>query len=162
MILRQARDDDSVGIITLIESCFAEYPGNILDVDFEEPELRQPATAYPGFWVVDDGQGGIVGCIALGLSNSPIAELKKCYVHASQRGQGWGRKLEAEVVAAAQRQGCHSIELWTDTRFTLAHKVYEALGYQMSGQMRELHDLSQTVEYHYLRKLDLRKDPAQG
>lgn len=153
MSLRRVRNEDSAGIIALIESCFAEYPGNILDVDGEEPELRQPADGFPAFWVVEDEQGSIVGCIGLGLSNAPIAELKKCYVHSSQRGQGLGRKLEQEVVAEALRRGCHAVELWTDTRFTLAHQVYEALGYRRSGQMRELHDLSQTVEYHYQKQL---------
>jgi putative acetyltransferase len=46
-ILRAARDDDSSGVIALVGRVFAEYPGCLLDVDAEEPELRAPASSFP-------------------------------------------------------------------------------------------------------------------
>ena len=50
--LRPARDSDSAGVIALIGRVFAEYPGCVLDVEAEEPELRAPATHFDRFWVL--------------------------------------------------------------------------------------------------------------
>ncbi|MCP4091859.1 MAG: GNAT family N-acetyltransferase [Planctomycetes bacterium] len=152
--VREAVDEDSEGIIALIDSCYREYPPNILDVDLEEPELRAPASRYPAFWVIEDEVGQIVGCIALQVREpQQRIELKKCYVHKSQRGAGLGRDLVQQVEDWARAQGCPEVELWTDTRFKLAHRVYTALGYEPSGRTRDLHDLSQTTEFHFLKNL---------
>ena len=57
--LRAGRDDDAAGYIALIEACWAEYPGNILDVDGEVPELRALATYFAklggALWAVEQG-----------------------------------------------------------------------------------------------------------
>jgi GNAT superfamily N-acetyltransferase len=152
--LRPATNADSSGIIVLIDACYKEYPPNILDVDGEEPELRTPATSYPAFWVVEDSHGAIVGCIALQIREpQQRIELKKCYVHSSQRGQGLGRQLVETVESWARIHGCNEVELWTDTRFRLAHRVYSALGYEASGRTRDLNDLSETTEFHFSKRL---------
>ena len=152
--IRAAVDEDSEGIIALIDSCYREYPPNILDVDGEEPELRAPASRYPAFWVVEDEQAQVVGCIALQIREPQrLIELKKCYVHQSQRGTGMGRQLVEQVEDWARVNCCPQVELWTDTRFKLAHRVYTALGYQPSGRTRELNDISDTTEFHFLKTL---------
>ena len=69
---------------------------------------------------------------------------------------------ELDEALAAAAAGCTAVELWTDTRFTLAHRVYQALGYRPSGRTRELHDLSQTTEYHYAKRLTEGSADAQG
>ena len=56
--LRPATDDDSAGVIALIARVFAEYPGCVLDVDREEPELRAPASSFDRFWVVEENEEG--------------------------------------------------------------------------------------------------------
>lgn len=153
LCLRPARDADSEGVIALIASCYAEYPPNVLDVDAEEPELRSPASSFERFWVVEDGAGRILGSVAAQPSAEGVMELKKYYVHAEARGGGWGRRLEEQVAAHARARGCATVELWSDTRFLLGHKVYEALGYRRSGRSRELHDLSLTTEWHFSKSL---------
>jgi hypothetical protein len=45
------------------------------------------------------------------------------------------------------------MELWSDTRFLDAHRLYERLGYRRTGRTRELHDLSDTVEYEFDKPL---------
>ena len=45
-VLRAGRDEDADGFISLIGDCWAEYPGNILDVDGELPELRALASYF--------------------------------------------------------------------------------------------------------------------
>ena len=154
IMLREAVDEDSAGVIVLIAACYAEYPPNVLDVDLEEPELRHPARDFEAFWVLEDSAGDIVGCIALAtVVEGTLLELKKCYVSSALRGGGWGRKLVAQVEDWAKAKGIPEVELWTDTRFTLAHKVYAKLGYVPSGRTRELHDLSETTEYHFAKRL---------
>jgi putative acetyltransferase len=162
IVLRLARDDDSAGVIALIGAVFAEYPGCVLDVDREEPELRAPASSFDGFWVLERGGGVlraasaatvIVGCIGLGLHGAGPAELKKLYLARELRGRGLGARLVGLVEDEARRRGATHIELWTDTRFTTAHTVYARLGYTRTGAQRELHDLSATVEEHYTKAL---------
>jgi putative acetyltransferase len=155
-VLRPARDADSAGVIALIASVFTEYPGCVLDVDAEEPELRAPATRFERFWVLERA-GRIVGCIGLethlGAAGEPCVELEKLYLANELRGQGFGRGLIELVEDHARERGVSLVELWSDTRFTRAHTVYERLGYRRTGRERDLHDLSNTREYHFEKRL---------
>ena len=155
-ILRAARDEDSQGLIDLIAAVFAEYPGCVLDVDAEEPELRTPASSFERFWVLES-DGRIVGCIGLevtvGAEGERCVELEKLYLSRELRGRGFGRKLVDLVEEHARERGIDRIELWSDTRFTRAHAVYQALGYRRTGGERELHDLSNTREFHFEKRL---------
>jgi putative acetyltransferase len=148
--IRPALDADADGVIALIARVYAEYPGCILDVDREEPALRAPASSFDRFWVVEEG-GTVVGCV--GCSLGQVAQLKKLYLDARIRGRGLGRELIALVEAEAVAHGAKRIELWSDTRFATAHAVYGRCGYRRTGRTRELHDLSNTVEYHFEREL---------
>lgn len=151
---RPAVDADSEGIIALIAACYAEYPPNVLDVDAEEPELRAPASRFEAFWVLEDAEQRIVGCIALAtLIPGQRIELKKCYVSNDLRGGGWGRRLIEQVEDWARERAIPEVELWTDNRFTLAHKVYAKIGYVQTGETRDLNDLSQTTEFQFLKTL---------
>lgn len=148
--IREARDTDAAGVIDVIARVYAEYPGCVLDVEREEPALKAPASSFDRFWVVEEG-GRVGGCVGLALGDP--AELKKLYLDARLRGQGLGRKLIALVEEAALAGGARRIELWSDTRFTTAHAVYERCGYRKTGRTRDLHDLSNTTEYHFEKGL---------
>ena len=145
--LRPAIDEDADGIIALIARCYADYPPNVLDVDGEEPELRTPASSFDWFWVLEVN-GEILGSIAAANYGDAI-EMKKYYIHPKLRGTGQGRKLHEAFLDYVRQQGVHKIVLWTDTRFDLAHKVYTHMGYRPTGQLRELHDISETTEFHF-------------
>ena len=154
-IIREARDDDSAGVIDLIARVYAEYPGNVLDVDVEEPELRAPASRFERFWVADRA-GEVVGCVGLVVRDGEggsVVELKKLYLAPSVRGSGLARELAGLVEDRAREVGARAIELWTDTRFTPAHGFYAHLGYHRTGRTRELRDLSNTTEYEYVKAL---------
>jgi GNAT superfamily N-acetyltransferase len=152
--VRHVRDDDSAGLIELIGACWAEYPGCVLDIDREEPWLRAPAAAYAASggtcWVVEDG-GDIVACVGIKPLPDGAAELKSLYVAARARRRGLGERLTGLVESEAARLGASRIVLWSDTRFGDAHRLYERLGYVRTGRTRELHDLSQTVEYEFVK-----------
>jgi putative acetyltransferase len=155
--VRDARDDDDWDLIGLIAACWAEYPGCILDVHGEEPWLRAPASSYAAkggrLWVAEDS-GRVVGSVAL----APAAQdggvaLKSLYVARSARRNGLGGRLVELVEAEARARGAGFVELWTDTRFLDAHRLYERRGYRRGPATRELHDLSNSIEYYYRKGL---------
>jgi putative acetyltransferase len=61
--------------------------------------------------------------------------------------------LVGVVEAAARSAGATGMVLWSDTRFTDAHRLYTRAGYQKSGRVRSLHDRSNTDEYEFVRTL---------
>ena len=154
--IRDARDDDSDGLIRLIGDCFSEYPGCVLDVEGEAPELISPATwhkeAGGRLWVAE-GDGTIVGCVAILPEAERSAELKKLYVSSELRRLGLGARLCELVEAEARSRGANTVILWSDTRFEDAHRLYEQRGYERGPDTRELHDASKSVEYYFRRSL---------
>lgn len=156
--LRDAREDDSAELIDLIGGVYGEYPGCVLDVDGEVPHLRRPASAFTAWsghlWVMEDGgEGGrIVACVGFSDGGRSL-ELRQLYVDSAARRQGLGERLCGLVEDAARRLGRREVELWTDTRFGDARRLYERLGYVRTGRTRELDDRSRTVEYQYRKGL---------
>ena len=153
--IREARDSDADGLIALIGACWAEYDGCFLDVDGEVPELRAIASYFAGrggrFWVAEQ-DGRVVA--SAGYLPSPVGiELCKLYVDRSQRRRGLGRTLVEMVEAAAVAIGTAEVELWSDTRFLDAHRLYERCGYVRQVRTRSLADISNTVEYRYAKRL---------
>lgn len=154
--IRDGRDSDSLQVIALIDAVFGEYPGCVLDVDLECPDLRAPARHFAEiggrFWVAEtDGVVATVSCAP--LTDGSGLELKRLYVDANLRRRGLGSALCGLVEAEARRRNMPVIELWTDTRFVDAHRLYERLGYIRQAQTRDLHDLSNTTEYRYVKRL---------
>lgn len=148
--IRPARDADADAVIALIARVYGEYPGCILDVEREEPGLKAPASSFDRFWVVEEG-GAVGGCVGCGLGET--AELRKLYLDARLRGRGLGRDLIGLVEETARAHGAERIELWSDTRFKTAHAVYERCGYRKTGRTRDLHDLSNSTEFHFEKEL---------
>lgn len=160
LTLRDARDDDAEGLIDLIGGVFAEYPGCILDVDGELPELRCIATSFQRwggrFWVVLR-EGRVIGCVGFtpsAASPGEGIELRKLYVDKTARKMGLGSALCDLVEGAARSLDKKFVELWSDTRFENAHALYARRGYTKGSETRDLHDKSASVEYYF--RLDLR------
>jgi GNAT superfamily N-acetyltransferase len=156
--IRPVADGDSEALIKLIASVFAEYPGCVLDVDREEPMLRRPAgwaAEKSGQWWVLDYGGLVIGSVAvLPTARADTAELKKLYVFSSHRRRGRGRQLVELAEMLARQCGCTWMILWSDTRFADAHRLYERLGYKRGEETRALNDLSNTLEYRFVKALD--------
>ena len=127
-----------------------------MDVHGECPELLDPATHYRALggalWVVPEG-AWVAACVGWRPAGSGVAELVKLYVARHRRRQGLGRALAKTAESHARASGATAMELWSDSRFTTAHRLYESLGYRATGATRELHDLSATTEYHYRKSL---------
>lgn len=156
LVLRAGRDADAADFIALISACWAEYPGCVMDVDGEVPELRALASYYAGqggaLWVADDG-GRVVGMVATMPLDQGAWEICKMYAYPEQRGSGLAGRLIDTAEDFARGHGAKAMKLWTDTRFDRAHRFYENRSYVRVGAIRALHDLSNTMEFGYAKAL---------
>lgn len=165
MILRDGRDDDADGFIRLVDACWAEYPGCVMDLDGEVPELRALASYFAKaggrVWAAEH-DGAVVGMVATRPGQGGTGgtwELCKMYVSAIQRGAGGsgGTGVAAQLIATAEAHaramGAEMLDLWTDTRFDRAHRFYERHGFVRAGAIRTLDDRSNSLEFHYAKPL---------
>lgn len=148
-----ARPADVPGIEKLVGNIFSEYG---LKVD---PELDAPALAGAdhlasesggAFWVLRENEE-IRGTCAY-FEKSDHLELKTLYVCPTLRRLGWGKRFTQAVIDEARQRGLGRVELWSDTRFDMAHKLYESLGFERHG-VREYPDINQSQEYGYRLEL---------
>ena len=130
--IRPGRDADADGFIGLISGCWSDYPGVVMDVDGEVPELRTLASYYAGkggtLWAAE-AAGRLVGMIAAGPHGADRWEIARVYVDRGWRGGGLGHQLLDVAEAHARAAGATRLELWTDTRFDRAHRFYEKRSY---------------------------------
>jgi GNAT superfamily N-acetyltransferase len=153
--LREGRDSDADGFIALIGACWGEYPGCILDVDGEVPELRALATYFRDqggrLWVAEQ-DGSLLGMVGTRpLKEDAAWEICRMYVDAAARGSGLASRLLDTAEAHAGASGAERLVLWTDTRFTRAHGFYEKRGYVRQGSIRILDDISHSLEFRYTK-----------
>ena len=166
--LRPGRDADADGLIALIGACWGEYPGIVLDVDGEVPELRALAGYFAraggALWVAE-AAGAIVGMIGVRPAAEPDVppgppapllptwEICKLYLARAWRGTGLAEALLRQAETHAVAAGAGRLLLWSDTRFTRAHRFYEKNAYLRAGPVRVLHDLSHSLEFGYAKLL---------
>lgn len=173
--VRTARDADSPHVIALVDAAYKEYPNCVLDVDAEEPELRAVASRFHAkggeFWVAEPTRAH-AGCPTLHgarLSRSwPVLgssavwpsvgregswELKKMYVMRELRRTGVASALLRVAESWLIQRGARELVLWSDSRFTEAHSFYRARDFERQPGERQLHDLSDTTEYPFVKQL---------
>ncbi len=142
------------GVIALIGGVFAEY-GLTFEPAGYDADLTRIAGTYcragGAFWVLEDG-GRVVGTIGV-VPLSPIeVEIKRVYLEASLRGQGWGRALVEHAMGWAAEQGHTHVRLWSDVKFERSHGMYERLGFVRTG-IRDCDDVDQSREYRFEKPL---------
>ena len=169
-MIRPGRDEDGDAFIALIGACWAEYPGCVLDVDGEVAELRALASHFRtrggALWAAE-ADGALVGMVAIApcprerfvgmVAIAPypreraVWELSRLYVAADRRGTGLAGRLLARAEADAVASGAERLVLWSDTRFTRAHRFYEKHAWWPTGERRVLADLSRSVEHRFTK-----------
>jgi GNAT superfamily N-acetyltransferase len=153
-VIRPGCDADADGFIALIDACWSQYPGVLMDVDGEMPELRALASYYAGkggkLWAAET-DGRVVGMIAA-IPHDDAWEICRVYVHPSLHGGGLGHRLLDVAEVYAWDAGAERLVLWSDTRFERAHRFYEKRGYVRQGAVRELHDISNSFEFGYAKE----------
>lgn len=151
--IRPARPEDTPAIHALIDTCYREYDC-VLRVELDEPHLIEPGpyvrTTGGEFWVAD-GDEAIVATCAVKL-HADSGEVKTLYVHPSVRRQGLARRLTEMAIEHARAVGKPTMILWSDTRFTKAHALYEGMGFVREGE-RDLRDSNHSREYGYWKRI---------
>jgi len=162
--LREVTDADGPALVTLVGAAYDEFSCGPLDVERYDGDLVRPATwaarRSRSWWVVTDASGVVVASVAHGplhLDEQGVAtvELSRLYLAPSARGRGLATALLEGVVDEARRMGAHRLTAWSDTRLVAAHARYLAMGFTVTGDSRELHDLAQTTEYRFIFSLQL-------
>jgi GNAT superfamily N-acetyltransferase len=152
---RPVRQADAAELIRLVGAAFREHPGCVLDLEGLDADLRAPATSAAAagarWWVVDGDRTGMAATVGAGAPSDGVVELKRLYVAAAARRRGLGERLVRWVEEHAAGLGADRLELWSDTRFEDAHRLYERLGWTDTGRRRDLHDPSDTTERHFVR-----------
>ncbi len=156
MILRPGRDDDAAGFIDLITACWAEYPGCLMDLDGENPELRQLASHFASaggaLWAAEQ-DGRLIGMVAVRPAGGSDWELCRMYVATAARGSGVAGRLLQTATDHARDHGASDLHLWSDTRFERAHRFYERQGFVRHGAIRPLFDISNSLEFGYAKPI---------
>jgi GNAT superfamily N-acetyltransferase len=152
-IIRPATRQDASGVVALIGAVFVEYRW-IYDPPSEVPDLLDFDAHYTAphgaFWVaVDDGR--IVGSVGVDRRGAGSAELHRLYLEPGQRGRGLGEALVARVVEWCRAESITRLELWSDTRFEHAHRLYLRLGFRRDGERTLVGDINDTREYRFER-----------
>jgi GNAT superfamily N-acetyltransferase len=155
--VRPAIDSDSADVICLIDSVFSEYPGVILLVDEELPDLNAPHSSFiekGGAFFVVEYEKKIVASAAFTFNyQTKYAELYRLYVAKCHRKEGLAQYLLGFIERIVSGKDAQVVELWTDCCFLDAHRFYKQNQYVQSQGTRALNDVSGTIEFHFFKKL---------
>lgn len=155
--LHPVADTDAAALQALVAGCFAAYEGAVLEVDGLDAWMLHPAThvAETGavLWVLP-ATPDLAATVGWRPSGPDAVELKTLYVGAPWRRRGHALALVGLVERAARQQRARTVELWTDTRFHEAHRLYARLGYSKTAETRDLHDRSNTTEFRFVKTLE--------
>ena len=167
-VIRPAADADGDLFVALLGACWGEYDAMVFDPDDEMAHLRRVASHYGDaggeVLVVEHADPDsaaaadvVAGSVAWRPATRPgHVELQLLYVMPAARRRGLATHLVARVEKAAQARGHTTVELWSDTRFVDAHRLYGAIGYTRLAWSRLLDDLSASTEYHFEKRLPAR------
>ncbi len=132
-VIRDATNADVQAIRAVLYAVRAEY-GVLSEMLANDPELDDlEANFFRGgghFEVVEDSAGRIVGCAGLYPLSRQRAELCKMYLERSARGQGLGKRLLENLLAAARRNGFGEVWLETNSTLTEAIALYTRYGFE--------------------------------
>jgi GNAT superfamily N-acetyltransferase len=153
----RARHGD--GPVRVVQSVYREYQftweagGYHRDL-YEIEQAYAPPDHFFDVAVVDSDVVGTIGGEARGGHDGlREAELKRLYVDARCRKLGIGRALAERFLAWARSRGCRRAILWSDKRFTAAHRLYQAAGFRVVGERICPGDPDQSDEHGFAMEL---------
>ena len=131
------REATTAADMALARALFAEYAGWLkVDLCFQgfDEELRTLPGAYApprGRLLLAGRDADAFACIALRpLAQPAVGEIKRLYVQPAQRGDGWGRRLVAALLAEARAIGYEELKLDTLDWMAPARALYAGLGFR--------------------------------
>ncbi|MEX0928772.1 MAG: GNAT family N-acetyltransferase [Balneolales bacterium] len=150
MFIREAQQDDIPELAGIIKDVFEEY-GFLFHYQTELPDFVGFDSFYRNssnsLFVVEH-EDVLAGCGALKLESGE-GVITRVYLRKKFRGKGLGKKLVCHLIDTAKSAGASSVVLWTDTRFTVAHRLYTSLGFSPGDRQRRLGDINDTTEIYF-------------
>jgi GNAT superfamily N-acetyltransferase len=84
-------------------------------------------------WVAElDGER--VGAVYCVRKSDEVAQLRLLFVESSARGHGVGARLVDECIAFARDVGYERMVLWTNSSLDSARRIYDAAGFEQTGE----------------------------
>lgn len=115
----------------VVKAVFDEYGFPFDEHDYDADLLRPHEHYRPGwFWVAEDANGGVAGCVGLSDESGGVFELHRLYVLASERRTGLGERLVRTVIEAAREARADALVLYSDIAFRDAHRLYLRCGFR--------------------------------
>jgi putative acetyltransferase len=130
--IRRAVTADSPAAAGVVRAVYDEF-GFTWDEAGYHADLHDVEASHAVFFVAEV-DGRIVGTAGL----TDHGSLERLYVLPEARGSGAGSALLTAVAEEARRRGHDRIEIWSDKRFTDAHRLYERHGARVVGE--RVHD----------------------
>lgn len=131
-LVQPATPDDWLRARRLVE----EYAASLgVDLSFQDfgHEIDHLAEEYSppegAFLVALDGNAAL-GCVAMRRLSAGVCEMKRLYAVPAARGRGVGRRLVAEIVAAARGAGYSTMRLDTLPTMRAARALYATFGFR--------------------------------
>ena len=145
---------DVPDVLALLARIWREY-NFVWAPEIEFPDLFDFDAYYAAprgaFWVVRDEAGRVVGCVGVDRVENGTAEIHRVYLDAHLRGRGLGRVLVETSLTWARQHGFARMVLWSDTRFTQSHRLYDRMGFARLGERTVPNDPNDSREFRFER-----------
>lgn len=152
---RRASNKDREEVTRLVYGVLKEYglEPDPTATDADLADIEQSYFVRGGTFVVLEDQGGsIVGAYGLYPLDNQTCELRKMYLHKSQRGKGLGKSLMEGALEEARRLGFARMTLETASVLKEAIALYESYGFSeyepdhLSARCDQAYVLELTIE----------------
>jgi putative acetyltransferase len=134
--IREIQPEDNAAIARIIRQVLTEFGANRPGFAWADPELEALTQAYQAersvyyVAVVDAQVVGGVGIAPFPCDHPNLCELQKMYLLPAARGQGLGRALLTQALAAVTAFGYDGCYLETFGPMEAAIALYEQAGFQ--------------------------------
>ena len=108
--------------------------------------VEQMAEPTVTVWIARDGDT-VVGCGALKRHSETVGEVKRMFTRPAWQGQGIGRRVLGEILAAAIREELATLVLETGDKHPAAWAIYEKAGFSRCGPVLDYPDSPFSVFY---------------
>ncbi len=157
--MRRYHIEHKDGIIQMVYDIHQEYNSAIyfLGTDRDLLDIDKHYIYMNGeFWIetAPENNSKIIGSIAVqkDVDNPFAVWLKRFYLLPEYRGSGLAKKMHNTVMEWCRLNKINKINLWCDTKFSLAHSFYKRNGYEKIGT-RSINDGVTSSQESYFMKM---------